>query len=1483
MCLVWLSNNNAQAQVIKLADHTNSQSATIGTFQGITFKEAGFSGLYPIPNTNGKEFWTVSDRGMNVDAANANPTACRPTYDKLYGFPSYTPKIHRIRLNTADSSIQILKTITLKRPDGTNTTGIINPAGFGSTTVEIASTDTVQDCANFAAKTAAKDIWGIDSEGIVVDREGNFWICEEGGPTIWKVAPNGVVIKRFTPYANLIGSQSIDVQIDTVFKYRKNNRGFEGVTLAPNGKIYAIIQSPVLNPTKTVGENTRIHRLLEIDPRTNASRMFAYLNDGIIGSGTNQIRLRDWKIGDLAAISDTTFLVLEAAARGVTDIKRVYKININGATPVTSGLYSGKTLEALVDGTGLAANGIVPVQKTLLFDLLANGWPATLDKAEGLAILNDSTIAIGNDNDYGQSSPLENGIATATGKLSHVITFRLQGASKLAGFVSAAPIGVTGPSTYSSPYVIPAATGIKATSILTVGDDVNGYKMVGIPDGLGAYDNQDGTFSLLMNHELGNTSGIARAHGAKGAFVSKWSINKNDLTVQSGKDLMRKVYKWNTSTQSSNPDTSVFAFNRFCSADLPKVSAFYNAATGKGTQERIFMNGEEGGSTGFALAHIASGINEGNTYVLGKFTLATNGSGINAVGGWENLLANPFSQDKTIVAGTNDGGTGVMNNTVVIYTGDKTTTGTEIEKAGLANGTVKFVSVSGSTAEIVNTTDRATNITNGTAFSLSSTSGTTFSRPEDGAWDPRNPNQFYFVTTDRIDQVNDGVGTQIGRSRLWRLNFADITNTDLGGTVDLLLDGTEGQVMFDNMAFDNFGHILLNEDVGNSVHNGKVWEYTIATDQLKLIAKHDPTRFGDVGVSATAPFNVDEETSGIIDASEVLGAGMFLMVDQAHYAIPGELVEGGQLMAFFNPGSFKHVPTISNFTKTGQEDNSISFSKPDFVNAFSDEDGDTIANVKIVSLPVHGNLFLNGVNVGQGQVISPSSLNNLIYVPNSNFFGKDTVLYNSNDRLNYAVNNAMAVLDVQPVNDLPVVSSFNKTTNEDVQMSLALSDFATNFTEVDGDAVSYIQISKAPKKGSLSLNFVSVQEGDIFPSSAFGIIKYTPFSDLNGQDTISWNGSDMAGFALNDAKVLISIVPVNDLPTTKVTSPANTAIFQAGSTITIKADGADKDGTVKKVLFYANLVQLGEDSKFPYEFSWPGVGSGTYNLYTKVIDNDNATVTSATVKITVQGCTGSGSIKREVYHNIPGSLISSLTSNANYPNNPGSVSSLNSFEAPLNFGDNFGSRIIGFVCAPETGNYTFYIAADDKAELWLSADANPSNKQLIASVPFSVNPRAYAKYPSQTSVPVRLIKGVKYFVMALHKEASLNDHLTVAWTLPGGGFQSPIAGNVLSPWTGGTVSREGDISLEEITTDVFVSPVPAYDHIDVTFNSNYAGTTEINIMDALSNVLRKSVANSHQGKNTVKVLLDGLPSGIYFVNVVSGETNTTKRIVVSGK
>ena len=119
----------------------------------------------------------------------------------------------------------------------------------------------------------------------------------------------------------------------------------------------------------------------------------------------------------------------------------------------------------------------------------------------------------------------------------------------------------------------------------------------------------------------------------------------------------------------------------------------------------------------------------------------------------------------------------------------------------------------------------------------------------------------------------------------------------------MVLDGTEGHHMMDNLTITRRGEIFLQEDPGASNYLATIWRYTIATDTLQAVARHDPERFE----SGRAGFLTnDEESSGIIDASDILGEGWFLLDVQAPYNIVDpeldpELVAGGQLLALHVP------------------------------------------------------------------------------------------------------------------------------------------------------------------------------------------------------------------------------------------------------------------------------------------------------------------------------------------------------------------------------------------------------------------------------------------------------------------------------------------------------------------------------------------------------------------------------------------------------
>ena len=518
-------------------------------------------------------------------------------------------------------------------------------------------------------------------------------------------------------------------------------------------------------------------------------------------------------------------------------------------------------------------------------------------------------------------------------------------------------------STSSTPYTLPSDpnSGIRTLSFATTSTTefftrtstgANDYRLVGIPDGMGAFRSEqdilDGTFTLLVNHELGDTNGIVRRHGSRGAFVSEWKVRTNDLTVVSGDDLSTNYNLWNigaNSFQNFNPSNPMpkYAQNatngvqgwaatnpnrdgigRFCSGDLAEITAF--SWNGLGTTDRIYLNGEESGSQGRAFAHVASGAEKGTSYelpYLGDFS-------------WEQSIANSFSQKKTVVLGSDDSGTGG----IYMYVGDKKASGNVIEKAGLNDGKLYGLTIAdpalNGTGQPVETQafglgNSSVGYKDSVAFGMYEfsnpvgTPGSTigpavgiqqagdannvlnFLRPEDMAWDTKNRNRAYFVTT-------DGFG---GNSRIYSMDYTDVSQPELGGTLSILGDGkqtssfaggftsntgaTTGE-MFDNFCVTKQGYLLIQEDVGGNVRLGRTWLYDPYSDSMTEILINDAARFAP----AVAPFNTDEETSGIIDAQDILGEGWFLFNMQAHYNIAGELVQGGQLMAVYI--DFSRVP-----------------------------------------------------------------------------------------------------------------------------------------------------------------------------------------------------------------------------------------------------------------------------------------------------------------------------------------------------------------------------------------------------------------------------------------------------------------------------------------------------------------------------------------------------------------------------------------------
>jgi hypothetical protein len=182
----------------------------------------------------------------------------------------------------------------------------------------------------------------------------------------------------------------------------------------------------------------------------------------------------------------------------------------------------------------------------------------------------------------------------------------------VAGGALAAAGTDTGPSTTTDPYMAPVADGVTVTSLLTVkngtdaGQASNGYAMVGIPDGLGAFDGPKGRdFNLIVNHELRSSAplqGVPRRHGQAGAFDSIWTIDFKTLEVEEGADLIDPgVRYWDYTTHSyTSAPTPPFLdpMGRLCAGFLSNPGQLYNEKTGRGYDGQLYFANEENGDNG---------------------------------------------------------------------------------------------------------------------------------------------------------------------------------------------------------------------------------------------------------------------------------------------------------------------------------------------------------------------------------------------------------------------------------------------------------------------------------------------------------------------------------------------------------------------------------------------------------------------------------------------------------------------------------------------------------------------------------------------------------------------------------------------------------------------------------------------------------------------------------------------------------------------
>jgi hypothetical protein len=318
----------------------------------------------------------------------------------FFMLPDFTPLFLRVR-GTGDG-LQILETIPLTGQSGRGITGL-----------PVTETEMGYNPS------------GIDSEGMVRLSNGEFWVCEEYGPSLLHIDPTGQVIKRFLPEGFTLDNPDYAQAsvLPALLRQRASNRGCEALALSPDeSTLFFVMERPLSNPDDDTSWVSRHARLLAFDLATEqVTAEYVYQLDD---PATFDPQVRDEpdeiKLSAAVALNATTLLIEEHTWNAA----KIYQVDLAQATNILNTAWDDPATQPSLEATAdLAASGVMVLLKTLILN--AGALEGMVKKIEGMALIDPQTLAFSNDNDFSFEQLDAAGNVIDNGTLTRIVVVRL--------------------------------------------------------------------------------------------------------------------------------------------------------------------------------------------------------------------------------------------------------------------------------------------------------------------------------------------------------------------------------------------------------------------------------------------------------------------------------------------------------------------------------------------------------------------------------------------------------------------------------------------------------------------------------------------------------------------------------------------------------------------------------------------------------------------------------------------------------------------------------------------------------------------------------------------------------------------------------------------------------------------------------------------------------------------------------------------------